>query len=186
MALTQDARLAARMERLRSHGITRDADLMTHAPDGPWYYQQLELGWNYRMTEMQAALGLSQMDRLDAFIARRRVLADAYDTLLVDLPLRCPGRTHGADSSWHLYVIRLDEPARHRSVFEALRANEVGVNLHYIPVHLQPYYREMGFAPGDFPASEDYYARAISIPLHAGLTDADQTRVVAALTEALA
>ena len=186
MALTGDAGLAARMERLRSHGITRDADLMTHAPDGPWYYQQLELGWNYRMTEMQAALGLNQMDRLDAFIARRRALAEAYDAALAGLPLRRPGRQDGAASSWHLYVIRLDDPSRHRAVFEALRAAGIGVNLHYIPVHLQPYYRDMGFSPGDFPASEDYYARAISIPLHAGLSDAEQARVVAVLTEALA
>jgi UDP-4-amino-4,6-dideoxy-N-acetyl-beta-L-altrosamine transaminase len=186
MALTNDADLAARMERLRSHGITRDADLMTHAPDGPWYYQQLELGWNYRMTEMQAALGLSQMDRLDPFIARRRALADAYDAALKGLPLRRPGRQDKADSSWHLYVIRLDDPARHRAVFEALRAACIGVSLHYIPVHLQPYYRNMGFSPGDFPASEDYYARAISIPLHAGLTDEEQREVVAAISEALA
>ncbi len=186
MALTNDAGLAGRMERLRSHGITRDPALMTHAPDGPWYYQQLELGWNYRMTEMQAALGLSQMDRLDAFITRRRALADAYDAALADLALRRPGRQHEANSSWHLYVIRLDDAARHRSVFEALRAAGIGVNLHYIPVHLQPYYRAMSFAPGDFPASEDYYARAISIPLHAGLTDDEQGQVVTAISEALA
>lgn len=186
MATTNDADLAARMERLRSHGITRDPDLMTHAPDGPWYYQQLELGWNYRMTEMQAALGLSQMDRLDAFIARRRALADGYDAALAGLPLRRPGRMAGADSSWHLYVIRLDDPTRHRAAFEALRANGIGVNLHYIPVHLQPYYRDLGFNPGDFPASEDYYSRAISIPLHAGLTDEEQKAVVAAISEALA
>jgi UDP-4-amino-4,6-dideoxy-N-acetyl-beta-L-altrosamine transaminase len=186
MALTNDPELAARMERLRSHGITRDPALMTHAPDGPWYYQQLDLGWNYRMTEMQAALGLSQLDQLDRFIARRRALADAYDQLLADLPLRCPGRMDGADSSWHLYVIRLDDPTRHRATFEALRANGIGVNLHYIPVHLQPYYRGLGFAPGDFPASEDYYARAISIPLHAGLTDIEQGQVVELIFKALA
>jgi UDP-4-amino-4,6-dideoxy-N-acetyl-beta-L-altrosamine transaminase len=186
MALTNDAVLAGRMQRLRSHGITRDPALMTHAPDGPWYYQQLDLGWNYRMTDMQAALGLSQMDQLDGFIARRRALAEAYDQLLADLPLRCPGRMEGAESSWHLYVIRLDDPVHHRAAFEALRANGIGVNLHYIPVHLQPYYRALGFAPGDFPASEDYYARAISIPLHAGLTDGEQQTVFAALSDALA
>ncbi len=185
MALTNDADLATRMERLRSHGITRDADQMTHAPDGPWYYQQLELGWNYRMTEMQAALGLNQLDQLDAFVTRRRELAEAYDMALSELPLRIPGRQEGAASSWHLYVIRLDGPTRHRAVFEGLRAQGIGVNLHYIPVHLQPYYRELGFNPGDFPKAEDYYSRAISIPLHAGLSDQDQGRVLAALKVAL-
>jgi UDP-4-amino-4,6-dideoxy-N-acetyl-beta-L-altrosamine transaminase len=188
MALTNDSGLAALMDRVRSHGITRDPALMTHAPDGPWYYQQLDLGWNYRMTEMQAALGLNQLDRLDVFIARRRVLADAYDTdtALMGLPLRRPGRLAGANSSWHLYVIRLVDPSRHRSVFEALREDAIGVNLHYIPVHLQPYYRDLGFAPGDFPAAEDYYSRAISIPLHVGLTDEEQRQVVAAISKALA
>ena len=186
MALTTDPELAARMDRLRSHGITRAPALMTHAPDGPWYYQQLELGWNYRMTEMQAALGHSQMDQLDTFIARRRDLADAYDTALEGLPLYRPGRQSGAVSSWHLYVIRLHESARHRSTFEALRAEGIGVNLHYIPVHLQPYYTELGFTHGDFPTSEDYYSRAISIPLHAGLTNEEQAQVVDALKKVLA
>ncbi|PVH27264.1 UDP-4-amino-4,6-dideoxy-N-acetyl-beta-L-altrosamine transaminase [Pararhodobacter oceanensis] len=186
LALTNDAGLAAKMDRLRSHGITRDADLMTHAPDGPWYYQQLDLGWNYRMTEMQAALGISQMTRLDDFVARRRALADAYDTALEGLPLRLPKRMEGANSSWHLYIIRLDDPTRHLAVFEALRAAGIGVNLHYIPVHLQPYYRDLGFGDGDFPISEDYYSRAISIPLHAGLTDDQQAQVVAEITKALA
>jgi len=186
MALTNDPELAARMDRLRSHGITRDPALMTHAPDGPWYYQQLELGWNYRMTEMQAALGLSQMDKLDTFIARRLDLANAYDTALTGLPLYRPGRQSGAVSSWHLYVIRLHDSARHRSTFEALRAEGIGVNLHYIPVHLQPFYKEQGFTHGDFPTSEDYYSRAISIPLHAGLTDEDQAKVVDALQKVLA
>ena len=183
MALTNYTELAARMERLRSHGITREADLMAQAPEGPWYYQQLELGWNYRMTDMQAALGLSQMDRLDAFIARRLKLADAYDAALEAFALRRPGRQDGANSSWHLYVIRLDDVTRHRTVFEALRAAGIGVNLHYIPVHLQPYYHDIGFAPGDFPVSEDYYSRAISIPLHAGLTDKEQAQVIATLRD---
>lgn len=185
MAMTNDAALCERMQRLRSHGITRDADLMTHAPDGPWYYQQLELGWNYRMTEIQAALGLSQMDKLDTFIARRRELADAYDASLKGLPLRLPGREDEAISSWHLYIIRLDDATRHRTVFEELREGGIGVNLHYIPVHLQPYYVDLGYLPGNFPVSEDYYSRAISIPLHAGLTDEEQTRVISAISEAL-
>jgi UDP-4-amino-4,6-dideoxy-N-acetyl-beta-L-altrosamine transaminase len=187
IALTNDADLYARMERLRSHGITRDTGLMTKAPDGPWYYQQLELGWNYRMTEIQAALGRSQMHRLDSFVARRRELADIYDAALEkDLPLRLPGRHSGSNSSWHLYVIRLIDPQRHRAVFEALRRDNIGVNVHYIPVHLQPYYRQMGFAPGDFPVSEDYYSRAISIPLHVELTEKEQAQVVAAIYKALA
>ncbi|MCL1630052.1 UDP-4-amino-4,6-dideoxy-N-acetyl-beta-L-altrosamine transaminase [Roseibaca sp. V10] len=186
MALTNDAGLAARMERLRSHGITRDPALMTHVADGPWYYQQLELGWNYRMTDMQAALGLSQLDQLDVFIARRRALADAYDVALAGMALDLPGRLTGAVSSWHLYVIRLHDATRHRAVFEGLRADGIGVNLHYIPVHLQPYYRGLGFGPGDCPVAEDYYARAISIPLYAGLNDGDQAQVVAALSRHLA
>lgn len=185
MAMTNDADLAARMERLRSHGITRDADLMTHVPDGPWYYQQLELGWNYRMTEMQAALGLSQMAKLDVFIDRRRALADYYDTALANLPLDLPGRQANALSAWHLYVIRLHDNSRHRCVFDGLRERGIGVNLHYIPVHLQPYYRALGFNLGDFPISEDYYSRAISIPLHAGLTTDEQRAVVEAISKAL-
>jgi len=184
LALTNDAGLAEQMGRLRSHGITRDPALMTQAPDGPWYYQQLELGWNYRMTELQAALGLSQIDQLDNFIARRRTLAEQYDTALVDLPLMLPSRQQGADSSWHLYVIRLKEPEHHGAFFKSLRARGIGVNLHYIPVHLQPYYQHLGFERGDFPVAEDYYARAISIPLYVGLTNKDQQTVIESLHNA--
>ena len=185
LATTNDPVLAERMGLLRSHGVTRDPALMTHESDGPWYYQQVDLGWNYRMTEMQAALGLSQMARLDQFIDRRNALADRYDSLLADLPLQIPGRTDGARSAWHLYVIRLDDAAKHREVFEYLRANGIGVNLHYIPVHTQPYYRDLGHKVGDFPASEEYYSRAISIPLYAGMSDVEQDEVVQVLSEAL-
>lgn len=185
LATTNDGDLAARMWLLRSHGITRNPALMTHEPDGPWYYQQIALGWNYRMTEVQAALGLSQMQKLDAFVARRRVLAERYDMALTGLSLSLPGRQDGALSSWHLYIIRLQNSTRHRAVFEALRTAGIGVNLHYIPVHLQPYYRALGSGPGDFPVAEDYYSRAISIPLHAGLTDAEQDSVVRALEAVL-
>lgn len=185
LATTNDPVLAERMGLLRSHGVTRDPALMTHESDGPWYYQQVDLGWNYRMTEMQAALGLSQMSRVDQFIDRRNALADRYDSLLADLPLQIPGRTDGARSAWHLYVIRLDDAAKHREVFEYLRANGIGVNLHYIPVHTQPYYRDLGHKVGDFPASEEYYSRAISIPLYAGMSDIEQDEVVRVLSEAL-
>lgn len=187
MAVTNDDALAQRMEALRTHGITRDPDLMTHAPDGPWYYQQLDLGWNYRLTELQAALGVSQLRRLKEFVDRRNLLADRYDALLSDCRVHLPGRQEKARSSFHLYIIRLPErdPERHRAVFERLRADGIGVNLHYIPVHLQPYYRALGFAPGDFPAAEDYYERAISIPLHPGLTEEEQDKVVQSLKSAL-
>lgn len=185
MALTNNSDLALRMERLRSHGITRDPELMTHEPDGPWYYQQIELGWNYRMTEIQAALGLQQQKRLENYVHRRNVLADRYDLLLADLPLDRPGRLEGVLSTFHLYVIRLHQESRRRSVFEALRAEGIGVNLHYVPVHLQPYYRELGFSDGDFRRAEDYYKRAISIPLYSGLADEEQDLVVAALERAL-
>lgn len=186
MAMTQNTDLAARMERLRSHGITRDPDLMTHASDGPWYYQQLELGFNYRMTELQAALGCAQMTRLEAFVARRHVIADRYATLLADLPVTLPYQAPGTYSAYHLYVINLqDGTAPHHTVFTRLRAAGIGVNLHYIPVHLQPYYADIGFTPGDFPASETYYAGAISIPMYPGLTEEAQDQVVAALRTAL-
>ncbi len=184
LATTQDAKLARAMELARSHGITREADEMSHAPDGPWYYQQVTLGYNYRMTEMQAALGLSQMARLPAMVARRAELAARYDRLLADLPLTLPTQSADTASSWHLYVIQVD-PTRHRAIFEGLRARGIGVNLHYIPVHTQPYYAAMGFSPGTFPISEGYYARAISIPLYFGLSDVAQDQVVAALRQVL-
>jgi dTDP-4-amino-4,6-dideoxygalactose transaminase len=188
MALCNDTELAARMARLRGHGIERDA--ASQEREGPWYYEQRELGFNYRMTDMQAALGLSQLTRLDEYVAARRRLADRYDTLLAGLPLATPGRDANAESAWHLYVIRLDDavlakPGR-RAVFERLRAAGIGVNVHYIPVHLQPDYRRLGFAPGDFPVAEDYYARAITLPLYPGLSEAEQDRVVAELKGALA
>lgn len=185
VATTNDAMLAAAMARLRSHGVTRDSALMTEPSHGPWYYQQIELGLNYRMTELQAALGVSQMARLADVVARRTALADAYDAALAGLPLRRPGRLEQAQSSWHLYVVRV-AAERRRAVFEALRADGIGVNVHYIPVHLQPWWRAQGFGPGDFPVAEAYYAGAISIPLYAGLSDEDQARVVAALGRALA
>lgn len=188
MALTNDAALAERMALLRSHGITRDPVRMTRESDGPWYYQQIDLGFNYRMTDMQAALGISQMARLDDYVARRHALARRYDALLADLPVVTPWQHPDGYSGLHLYVIRLklDRIARsHRQVFEALREQGIGVNLHYIPVHSQPYYQRMGFKPGDFPEAERYYAEAISLPMYATLSEAGQDRVVAALRAAL-
>lgn len=188
MALTNDDALAQRMDLLRSHGITRDPARMTHESDGPWYYQQVELGFNFRMTELQAALGLSQLERLDAYVARRNALAERYDSLLAGLPLTVPRQHPDCYSSRHLYVIRLrtDEISRtHRAVFESMREQGVGVNLHYIPVHTQPYYQRMGFKAGDFPRAEQYYREAITLPLFPAMSDDQQAAVVDALRKAL-
>ncbi|WP_276785446.1 UDP-4-amino-4,6-dideoxy-N-acetyl-beta-L-altrosamine transaminase [Thalassolituus oleivorans] len=188
MAVTNDPVLAGKMERLRSHGITRDPHLMTHTPHGPWYYQQIELGFNYRMTEMQAALGCSQMTRLHEFIERRQQLAAQYAELLNDLPLMLPYQLETTASSWHLYIIRLqlsELSKSHLDVFNELRSAGIGVNLHYIPVHLQPYYRQMGFADGDFPHAEQYYQEAISIPLFHAMTDEQQLQVATSLRRIL-
>lgn len=188
MALTNSDALAAEMALLRSHGITRDTAQMTHAPDGPWYYQQIGLGFNYRMTELQAALGVSQMQRLDAYVARRHDLAERYSQLLVDLPVVTPWQHPDSYSGLHLYVIRLrlDKITKtHRQVFEALREQGIGVNLHYIPVHTQPYYQRMGFKVGDFAQAEQYYAESISLPMFQTLTGEQQDQVVNALHKVL-
>lgn len=188
MVLTNSDELAIRMNLLRSHGVTRDQNLMTHEPDGPWYYQQVDLGFNYRMTELQAALGVSQMDRLDAFVARRHELAKRYDKLLADLPVTTPWQHPDSYSGLHLYVIRLqldNISKNHRQVFESLREQGIGVNLHYIPVHTQPYYQAMGFAAEDFPEAMAYYREAISLPMFQGLTDEQQDVVVACLKSIL-
>ncbi|MDQ7912468.1 UDP-4-amino-4,6-dideoxy-N-acetyl-beta-L-altrosamine transaminase [Pseudomonas sp. 102515] len=181
---TNDAALAERLRRLRSHGITRDPALLQAAGQGAWYYEQLELGFNYRITDIQAALGLSQLDRLEPFIARRRALVQRYHELLAQLPVGLIGDQAGAESAWHLFPVRVDEGQRDH-VFAGMRAAGIGVNLHYIPVHLQPYYRTLGFAPGDFPQAERYYAQALSLPLYADLSEAQQDRVVRTLAELL-
>lgn len=181
MVLTNRRDLAERLQRLRSHGMTRDPGQMTEPSHGPWYYQQVELGFNYRITDLQAALGLSQLNKLDGFIERRRELVARYDRLLAYLPLTLPSPQPEAESAWHLYVVRLQLDRinlSHRQVFEGLRAAGIGVNLHYIPVHLQPYYRDLGFAEGDFPQAERYYAEAISLPLFPLLSDEQQDFVV--------
>lgn len=188
MALTNDAELANRMNLLRSHGITRDTAQMTHEPDGQWYYQQIELGFNYRMTELQAALGVSQMKRLDAYVEQRHEIARRYNELLSGLPLTTPWQHPDGNSALHLYVIRLHVKKisrTHRQVFDSLREQGIGVNLHYIPIYSQPYYQSMGFDSADFPEAEQYYAEAISLPMFPMLTERQQLDVVAALKKAM-
>lgn len=183
-AMTNRPELAQRMAYLRSHGVTRDPSIMTPDPEGlrdPWVYEQVDLGYNYRMTELQAALGVTQIDRLDAYVAARAARADRYTTALADLPLDLPTQISDSASSWHLYVIRVQDPAHRRPLFDHLRGAGIGVNVHYIPVHTQPYYKGLGFRDGDFPLSEAYYARAISIPLFATMTDAQQDHVIDSL-----
>jgi UDP-4-amino-4,6-dideoxy-N-acetyl-beta-L-altrosamine transaminase len=184
MALTQDAELAARMALLRSHGVTRDQSQMEQASDGPWHYEQLELGFNYRMTDLQAALGTSQLARLDRFLERRRELAARYDEAFANAPLERPFQHPEAQSSRHLYVIRV-AAERHRAVFEDLRRRGIGVNLHYMPVYLHPHYRRLGFEPGHCPEAERYYSEAITLPLYPAMTGSQQDEVVAAVREAL-
>lgn len=189
MALTNNESLARRMELLRSHGITREAEEMTHSPDGPWYYQQVELGFNFRMTELQAALGVSQLERLAAYVARRNELAQRYDESFADLPVTTPWQHPDGHSARHLYVVRLQTSRinrTHREVFESLRSQGIGVNLHYIPIHTQPYYRDFGFSPGDFPEAERYYSEAISLPMFQSMTAAQQDAVIVALRQAVA
>ena len=185
---TQDDCLARELRLLRSHGMTRDADLMDAAPDGPWAYEQQRLGHNCRMTELQAALGFSQLERLDAMQTRRAAIAERYDALLAKLPLKRPARLADRSSAWHLYAVELDTTrtrCTRRELFDALRAAHIGVNVHYIPIHTQPYYQRLGFARGDFPAAEAYYAQAISLPLFPEMMEAEQDRVVEVLESKL-
>jgi len=188
LVTTRDAALARRLQLLRSHGMTREVSEMEHAPEGAWIYEQRLLGFNYRMTDLQAALGGAQLARLDAMHARRVALADRYDTLLADLPLTLPARRPDRVSAWHLYAVEIDtrkSGATRAAVFAAMRRAGIGVNVHYIPIHTQPYYRRLGFRAGDFPAAERYYARAISLPLFPAMTDEQQDFVVRTLSAAL-
>lgn len=189
MATTNDDRLAERMNLLRTHGITRDPALMTHESDGGWYYQQIMLGYNFRMTDMQAALGCSQMARIDGFIRRRHELAARYDERLAKLPLTLPWQHDDGYSGLHLYVVRLqlDRITKsHREVFDALREQGILVNLHYIPIYRQPYYANFGYDRADYPEAEAYYREAISIPMFHAMTDAQQDQVIAAFETILA
>jgi UDP-4-amino-4,6-dideoxy-N-acetyl-beta-L-altrosamine transaminase len=185
---THDAALAKQLRLLRSHGMTREPADLERGAEGPWVYEQQALGFNYRLTDLQAALGSSQLRRLDAMRAAREALADRYDRLLADLPLRLPPRRPDRRSAWHLYAVELagasDSPTR-AEVFAALREARIGVNVHYIPIHTQPYYRRLGFRAGQFPAAEAYYAHALSLPLFPAMNAAQQDRVVAVLRGAL-
>jgi len=188
MVLTNDAGLAHKVALLRSHGITRDAQRMAHEPDGPWYYEQLELGFNYRMTDVHAALGLSQLQRLDESVEVRHHLASRYAELLAGLPISVPVQRAESRSAFHLYVIRLQLDRIDRSrreVFESMRADNIGVNVHYIPICAQPYYERMGFRRSDFPEAEAYYSEAISLPMFPTLSVEQQDRVVSSLLNAL-
>ena len=161
---------------------------MTKPADGPWYYQQIQLGYNYRMTDMQAALGVSQMQRLDEYVTKRHELAERYNEMLKDLPITLPWQSEDSYSGLHLYVIRLqlDKISKtHLEVFNGMREAGILVNLHYIPVHLQPYYQEMGFEEGQFPEAEQYYKEAISLPMFPTMTEEQQNQVVSTLKELL-
>jgi UDP-4-amino-4,6-dideoxy-N-acetyl-beta-L-altrosamine transaminase len=186
---TQDAALARRLQLLRSHGMTRDAKEMDESCEGPWVYQQIELGFNYRLTDLQAALGQSQLKRLTHMHAARVERADRYDRLFAGLPLKLPARQPDRVSAWHLYAVEIDSQrtdVTRADVFAVLRAADIGVNVHYIPIHTQPYYRQLGFAAGDFPAAEHYYAGTISLPLFPAMTGPQQDRVVEVLAAAVA
>jgi len=188
VATTNSPELASKMQLLRSHGVTREPSLMREESHGPWYYQQIDLGLNYRMTELQAALGVSQMKRLDQFVIARHKLADRYNSLLKGLPIKLPYQLENTYSGLHLYVIRLELKKiskTHRQVFESLRDQGIGVNLHYIPVHTQPYYRNMGFDYGQYSEAERYYQEAISLPMFHLMTEEQQDIVVKALENSL-
>ncbi|MFB9887635.1 UDP-4-amino-4,6-dideoxy-N-acetyl-beta-L-altrosamine transaminase [Balneatrix alpica] len=177
--LCRDPELHQRIQRLRSHGIDKDSKLQEQ--EGGWYYQQQELGFNYRMTDLQAALGLSQLSRLDGYVQQRQALAERYDQQLQGLPLQLPPRVDYAESSWHLYVVQLQDPMQRRPLYDFLQVQGVAVQVHYIPIHWQPYYQRLGFARGDFPAVEDYYQRTLTLPLFPTLTNVQQDRVIALL-----
>lgn len=172
MIVGRDQELMRRIELLRSHGITRDQSEMTGISEGPWYYQQIDLGYNYRMTDMQAALGISQLSRINEILNKRLILANRYSELLSDLPLRLP--CLDIFSSWHLYCITVDQIERRKDLFIKMRSANIGVNVHYIPIHMQPYYQRLGFRSGDFPNAEHYYKGAITLPLYPFLTFSEQ------------
>ena len=188
MALTNDPELAKSMFRLRSHGITRDAGEMQQEPDGPWYYEQLELGFNFRMTDIAAGLGINQLQRIDEFVSRRNEIAESYDSIFANTAVKAPTRSPDTYSAFHLYIVRVifsDYGTTQNRVFENLHANQILANLHYIPIYRQPYYRQFGYSRESFPESEKYYSEAISLPMYPGLSAADQEFVAETLLSAL-
>ena len=189
MVVTRSPDLFEKLKLYRTHGVTRDESFLSKTDPAPWYYEQLALGFNYRMTDIQAALGCSQMSRLNYFIETRNNIARAYNDALVDLPIYLPKVKEKYLSAFHLYVIRLKleeiSPKTHRHVFESLRNRGIGVNVHYIPIHTQPYFKKLGFGWGDFPISENYYKRAISIPIYPNLKEHEQAEVVSCIKEVL-
>jgi dTDP-4-amino-4,6-dideoxygalactose transaminase len=188
MLVTRDDEIAERARLVRSHGVTRDPALMHAPPDGPWSYEQIDLGYNFRLTDLQAALGTSQVARLDAFVVRRGEIAAAYETLLGDTSLVLPVCRADRSSAWHLYVVHTgdrDAARRRRALYDGLVESAIRPNVHYYPIHLQPFYRARGFRPGDFPQAEAYYAGALSLPMFAGLRDDEQRRVADRIHELL-
>ena len=188
VATTNDKNLAEKLTLFRSHGITRDSELMRKLPDGPWYYEQIDIGYNYRMTELQAALGISQLERIESMISKRHLIANEYDKKLNNLPLRVPWQDKKSHSSYHLYVIRLNLNQiniSHKDFFIKMRNEDILVNLHYIPVYFHPYYKKLGFKKGHCPEAEKYYADAVSIPMFPTLTDKDQNKVISSIKSIL-
>lgn len=182
--MLNDESLAVKARAFAKHGITRDRSSFTHLDGAPWEYEQQLLGFNYRLSDIQAALGISQLRRLDAFVAARRNRANRYAEHLSGLPLKLPSEYQGANSAWHIYVVQLMQHDK-LSVFNCLRERGIALNVHYIPIHLQPFYRNLGFEPGDFPVSEYYYNMALTLPLYPDMSESQQDFVIATLKEAL-
>jgi UDP-4-amino-4,6-dideoxy-N-acetyl-beta-L-altrosamine transaminase len=182
--LTNDQQFHHRLQLFAKHGVTRDQEYMSEISHGPWYYQQVELGYNYRLSDLHAALGISQLKKLDDFIARRTDIAQYYHTQLAGLPLKLPPVVGDSHSAWHLYMVELVGHDR-KTIYQALHEKGIGVNVHYIPIHIQPYYQNLGFKVGDFPHAEAFYENALTIPLYPGMTADEQDKVISALQEVL-
>ena len=182
--LTNNSAYFTKLQLFAKHGVTRDPALMQGESDGPWYYQQVELGYNYRLSDLHAALGITQLQKLDQFVAKRRMLAARYKQQLADLPLTLPCEESYQDSAWHLYMVELNQHDR-LAVYKHLHELGIGVNVHYIPIHLQPYYQALGFKAGDFPVAEHFYHHALTLPLFPSMTEEQQAQVISSLRQVL-